>query len=115
MWSTRAGVDQVWQMNTGTVAVYGGSVFVPISSIEVAMVLDSNYNCCTSSGGVVALDSKTGKVLWYHRVVPAAAATTTMKKEWQAPFTARQARRFGAAPLIDCKKRLALCWDRRKL
>ncbi len=104
LWSTRAGVDQV-AMNTGTVAVYGGSVFVPISSIEVAMVLDSNYNCCTSSGGVAALDSKTGKVLWYHRVVPAAAATATMKRNGK-PFYGPSGAPVWCSPTIDVKRGL---------
>ena len=104
LWTTRAGVDQQ-AMNTGSVAYYGGKVFVPISSIEVAMVLDSNYNCCTSSGGVAALDSKTGKVLWYHRVVSEAAVTTNMKKNGK-PFYGPSGAPVWCSPTIDVKRGL---------
>ncbi len=60
LWNKRAGID-AQSATTGSVAVYGGKVFVPITSIEVGAAMNGDYNCCFSSGGVVALDATTGK------------------------------------------------------
>lgn len=71
IWNQRAGFDQL-SSTTGSVAVYGGKVFVPISSLEVGSAVNGKYPCCTSSGGVVALDQTAGKIVWTHRVLPKA-------------------------------------------
>jgi polyvinyl alcohol dehydrogenase (cytochrome) len=79
LWTTRAGFD-VHSSVSGTVAVYGGRIFVPISSLEVAIAASQNYTCCISSGGLVAIDALTGKKLWSHRVVPRAKESGKTKK-----------------------------------
>ena len=56
--------------NTGSPALYGNRLFIPISSMEVVMGGDPYYECCTSSGAVAALDTESGDLLWYHRVIP---------------------------------------------
>ena len=104
LWSTRAGVDPL-AMNTGTPAVYGGKVFVPISSIEVAVAADSNYNCCTSSGGVAALDSKTGNIVWYHRIITD-TATAQGKKSNGKPFYGPSGAPVWCSPTVDTKRNL---------
>lgn len=104
LWSARAGVDQL-AMNTGTPAVYGGKIFVPISSVEVAVAADSNYNCCTSSGGVAALDAKTGNLLWYHRIVKD-TATVQGKKSNGKPFYGPSGAPVWCSPTIDTKRNL---------
>jgi polyvinyl alcohol dehydrogenase (cytochrome) len=104
LWSMRAGIDPL-AMNTGTVAVYGGKVFVPISSMEVVMAADNNYNCCTSSGGVAALDSKTGNALWFHRVVTAKAVPQGKKKNGK-PFYGPSGAPVWCSPTIDAKRGL---------
>lgn len=103
LWSSRASVDPL-AMNTGTVAVYGGRVFVPISSIEVAVAADSNYACCTSSGGLAALDAATGNVLWYHRLNP--IATAQGKKKNGKPFYGPSGAPVWCSPTIDVKRGL---------
>ena len=55
---------------TGSPALHGSRLFVPISSWEVVVSGDPRYECCTASGAVAALDAMTGDVLWYHRVIP---------------------------------------------
>lgn len=102
LWSTRAGLDPL-AMNTGTPAVYGGKVFVPISSLEVAVAADSSYNCCTSSGGVAALDAKTGEAIWYHRVV-ADSATARAKKKNGKPFYGPSGAPVWCSPTVDVKR-----------
>jgi polyvinyl alcohol dehydrogenase (cytochrome) len=103
LWSMKAGQDAL-SMNTGTPAVYGGKVFVPISSIEVAMAADSGYNCCTTSGGLAALDTKTGAMLWYHRVV--AKATALDKKKNGKPFYGPSGAPVWCSPTVDVKRGL---------
>ncbi len=55
---------------TGSPALHDGRLFVPVSSLEVAVSGDPRYECCTASGAVAALDAMTGDILWYHRVIP---------------------------------------------
>ena len=55
--------------NTGSPALHGGRLVVPVSSFEISVAADPRYPCCTSSGAVAALDAMTGEVLWYHRVI----------------------------------------------
>jgi len=104
LWSTKAGVGSM-TLNTGTLAVYGGKVFVPLSSFEVVAAADSNYNCCSTSGGVRALDSKTGKLLWYHRVVASEATARSAKKNGK-PFYGPSGGPVWSSPTIDPKRNL---------
>lgn len=69
VWKTRVG----WHPesnNTGSPALHDGRLIVPISSMEVARAGDPEYECCTSSGAVAAVDVETGDVDWYYRVIP---------------------------------------------
>ncbi len=104
LWSVRAGLDPL-SMSTGTVAVYGGKVFVPVSSIEVAVAADSNYNCCTSSGAVTALDSKSGNQIWYHRVIQDSAKAQGKKSNGK-PFYGPSGGPVWGSPTIDAKRGL---------
>ena len=55
---------------TGSVALGGGSLFVPVSSLEVTSAADTAYPCCSFRGSVVALDPATGKVRWKTYTIP---------------------------------------------
>jgi polyvinyl alcohol dehydrogenase (cytochrome) len=104
LWSTRAGLDPL-SMNTGTLTVHAGKVYVPISSLEVVVAADSNYNCCTSSGGLAALDSKTGNSIWYHRVVADTASPRNKKKNGK-PFYGPSGAPVWCSPTVDTKRGL---------
>ncbi len=104
LWSARAGVDPL-AMNTGTPALYGGKIFVPISSIEVAVAADTNYNCCTSSGGVAALNAKTGELVWFHRIITD-TATAQGKKKNGKPFYGPSGAPVWCSPTVDVKRNL---------
>ena len=69
LWKHRVGWHAA-AYGTGSPALHDGRLFVPVSSLEVAVAGDPRYECCTSSGAVAALDAATGEVLWYHRVIP---------------------------------------------
>lgn len=68
LWKTRVG-DHPSSNITGSPVVYGGRVYVPVSSMEVVAAGNPAYRCCTSSGAVVALDLATGAVVWRHRAI----------------------------------------------
>jgi polyvinyl alcohol dehydrogenase (cytochrome) len=104
LWSTKAG-EGTMAMNTGTVAVYKGKVFVPLSSFEVVAAADSNYNCCSTSGGVAALDRATGKLIWYHRVIKDKARPGNKKRNGK-PFYGPSGAPVWSSPTIDTKRNL---------
>jgi polyvinyl alcohol dehydrogenase (cytochrome) len=104
LWSQRAGIDPQ-SSTTGSVAVYDGKVFVPISSIEVASAVNGEYNCCFSSGGVVALDEKTGKEVWRYRVITETARETGKKNNGK-PFYGPSGAPVWCSPTIDAKRGL---------
>jgi polyvinyl alcohol dehydrogenase (cytochrome) len=55
---------------TGSPSLHAGSLFVPVSSLEVTSAADPNYSCCTFRGSVAALDPKTGAIKWKTYTVP---------------------------------------------
>ena len=59
---------------TGTPALGGGLLAVPVSSLEVTSAADASYECCTFRGNVVALDPATGKQVWRAYTVPEPAS-----------------------------------------
>jgi polyvinyl alcohol dehydrogenase (cytochrome) len=101
IWNKRAGYE-AQSSTTGSVAVHNGMVYVPISSIEVGAVINSNVDCCFSSGGVVALDAKTGKEIWRYRITPKATVTGTKRngKPGYGPSGAP----VWCSPTIDAKR-----------
>jgi len=48
---------------TGSPVYHDGALYVPVSSLEEAMA-DPTYPCCTFRGSMLALDARTGKLLW---------------------------------------------------
>lgn len=49
---------------TGSVTAYDGMLFVGVSSNDDVNALDPSYACCTHHGVIVALDSRSGEILW---------------------------------------------------
>ena len=49
---------------TAASALFGGRLYVPVSSREEAKVADPRYPCCVFRGSVLALDAATGKRIW---------------------------------------------------
>ena len=104
LWSKRAGFESL-SSTTGSVAVSDGRVFVPISSLEVAAAVDGKYNCCSSSGGLVALDQNTGNIIWTHRVITEPAKETGKNKNGKSLFGPSGAPVW-CSPTIDEKRGL---------
>lgn len=68
IWSVRAD-EHAYAWITGTPLPYRGKVYVPVSSLEVAIAQDPLYECCTFRGKVVALDGFTGELIWEYLTV----------------------------------------------
>jgi polyvinyl alcohol dehydrogenase (cytochrome) len=49
---------------TGAVRLWGGRVYVPVTSGEENASYDPHYECCSFRGSVVALDAETGTQVW---------------------------------------------------
>jgi polyvinyl alcohol dehydrogenase (cytochrome) len=60
---------------SGPITYYGGRLFVPLSSFEVAAAGLPTHECCRSHGGIAALDALTGKALWRYDTTAQAEKT----------------------------------------
>jgi polyvinyl alcohol dehydrogenase (cytochrome) len=69
LWKTKTDPHVVARITAGS-TLYGGKLFVPVSSSEEFSSGNPGYSCCTARGSVVALDANTGKELWKAWVVP---------------------------------------------
>ncbi len=90
---------------TGSVAVYDDIVYVPISSFEVISSQNPIFECCTSSGGVTALNARTGEVIWMHRVIAEDPKVTGKKKNGTSFYGPSGAPVWGS-PTVDAKRGL---------
>ncbi|MGH1371302.1 MAG: PQQ-binding-like beta-propeller repeat protein [Cellvibrionaceae bacterium] len=89
---------------TGSPAFYDGSLYVPISSYEIAAAGMAQYPCCRSHGAVVALDAESGEQRWVWHGTPNA---TLQEKDDKGRM------RFGpsgvsvwSTPTVDAKRGL---------
>ena len=62
--------DHPYSVVTGTPHFDDGRLFVPISSMEVALAMVPFYGCCTFRGAVVSLNASDGKFQWRSHVIP---------------------------------------------
>ena len=69
LWKTRVENHSLAGI-TGAPALYGGRLYVPVSSREEAAGVLETYSCCTFRGSVVALDANTGKQIWKTYIIP---------------------------------------------
>jgi polyvinyl alcohol dehydrogenase (cytochrome) len=49
---------------TGSPVVFDGAIYIGVSSSEETLASDPAYPCCSFRGSIVALDAKTGVILW---------------------------------------------------
>jgi len=55
---------------TGSMATYQNLLFIPLSSTEVISAINSEYECCSFRGGMIALDIENGDQVWRMYTVP---------------------------------------------
>lgn len=90
---------------TGTAAYFDGIVYIPLTSMEVVTAGNNSYECCKSSGQIVAVDALSGKEIWRHRVIQDVAT--------ERGVNAVGAKKFGpsgspvwSSPTVDTKRGL---------
>lgn len=90
---------------TGSLAVYNEKVYVPLTSMEVVMARSPMYECCTSSGQVVALDANNGTELWRHRVIDEAPQPIGKNKHGVTNYAPSGAPVW-SSPTVDVKRNI---------
>ena len=73
---------------TGSPVLFDGVVYIGVSSIEEALATDPTYPCCSFRGSLVALDARTGVILWKTFDVPDNGGRTDQYSGgaiWQPP------------------------------
>lgn len=68
--------DQPVPYYSGSPLVMEDRVLVPLSSLEIGLSANPLYGCCTTSGGLAALDLATGEQQWFLPTIPIPAAKT---------------------------------------
>jgi polyvinyl alcohol dehydrogenase (cytochrome) len=79
LWMTKVDDNFITRV-TAAPKVYGGRVYVPISSSEEFSASSLDYSCCTARGAIAALDANTGKIIWTTYVVPTPKPTRKNSK-----------------------------------
>lgn len=105
VWSIKAD-DHPSATITGTPALAGDRLLVPISSLEVTPAANPNYPCCTFQGKVLAVAPSTGEIIWSHSTIPnppVQVATTSAGTPVLAPSGAP----VWSSPAVDLKRNLA--------
>lgn len=69
LWRTQVDAHPA-AITTGSPVFYRGVAYEGVSSAEEAFAAESGYHCCTFRGSVVALNAKTGRLLWKAYTVP---------------------------------------------
>jgi polyvinyl alcohol dehydrogenase (cytochrome) len=69
LWSTQVDSHPAARI-TGSPVVTGEKVIIGVSSAEEGLAQSGSYPCCTFRGSVVALNAKTGQLVWRAYTVP---------------------------------------------
>ena len=106
--------ELVWQQKaddhpsatlTGTPAYHAGTVYVPVSSLEVIPAADPAYPCCTFRGSVLALNAEDGQEQWRHYAIPQAPEQVGVTSVGTAMLSPSGAP-IWSSPTIDVKRNL---------
>ena len=85
---------------TGTLRLFEGRLYVPISSLEVVAAMNSKYACCTFRGAVAAIDAKTGGTIWKTYTIDEAASVRGANRDG-APMFGPSGAPVWSSPTID--------------
>ena len=87
---------------SGSFAFHDNRLFVPVSTFETALAGLDSYPCCRSHGGVAALDTDDGSVVWEYHTTPQAmkVGTTSAGTDIWGPSGAG----VWTTPAVDAKR-----------
>ena len=71
-WTKKIDKDSPYDFATGSLSLEDSILIIPLSTVETAVAANPAHPCCTSSGGIAAVNAITGELLWRHRVLPEA-------------------------------------------
>jgi polyvinyl alcohol dehydrogenase (cytochrome) len=104
LWKTR--VEEHPRVTiTGSPRLFENRLYVPLSSNEWAAAADPAYECCTFRGGVTALDSETGRLVWRSYTIPQAPVATGDRNSAGALRWHPAGAPVWNSPTIDTKRR----------
>lgn len=104
IWQTRVEEHPVTRL-TGAPLVYQGRVYVPVSTNEATAAASPDYRCCTNRGSIVALDGKSGAIIWKKYTIaeePAPRVKNRLGTQLWGPSGAG----IWTAPTLDREKQL---------
>lgn len=103
VWKVQVETHESTRLSGGP-AVYGGTVYVPVSSWEETRSSDPKYDCCTFRGSVQAFRISDGKPLWktYMTDKPVAQGKSPRGTEMFGPSGVG----VWSAPTVDAKRKL---------
>ncbi|GAB1258878.1 hypothetical protein NBRC116494_33800 [Aurantivibrio plasticivorans] len=71
IWVQHVAISE-YSMTTGTPIIDNDRVYAPLSQYEITQGARPDHTCCTSHGGLTALEGKTGEIIWTAHTMPAA-------------------------------------------
>ena len=92
-------------MITGTPQLWQGRLYVPVASYEENFAPDTNYQCCTFRGSVVALDALTGKPIWKTYTISEVPRKTGLSKA-RTQLWGPSGAGVWSAPTLDTRHRV---------
>ena len=104
VWKIKADPHPLAQLR-GSIKLYQGRLYVPISSGEENAGADPRYPCCTFRGGLIAVDAATGKIIWRTHSI-AATPVRIGSNAAGAPMYGPSGGSIWNSPTIDVKRRL---------
>ena len=104
LWKTKI-EDHMLSRITGSPILYGDRIYVPVSSFEETAGRDARYECCTFRGSIVALDARTGKIIWKSYAVQA-EPKPFKKNSSGTQMYGPAGGAIWSAPTIDLKRKL---------
>jgi polyvinyl alcohol dehydrogenase (cytochrome) len=103
IWQKKAD-DQPFARITGTPKLYDGRLYVPIASQEENAGANPIYPCCKFRGNLVAVDAKSGDVIWRTYTSPEPQPTGLSKTGVQ--FYGPSGATTWSSPTLDLKRKL---------
>jgi polyvinyl alcohol dehydrogenase (cytochrome) len=101
MWMTK--VDSfIGSTITSSPVVYQGIAYLGISSREEALATTPGYQCCVFRGAIIAMDARTGQILWKTYMVP----SNNRNSDTNLPGYYSGNAVWGSSPVIDPRRGL---------
>jgi polyvinyl alcohol dehydrogenase (cytochrome) len=105
LWKVRVDPHPVARI-TGSPLLFENRLYVPVSSGEEGAALDPRYPCCTFRGNVVALDARTGKMIWKTYTIPQPSRVIGRKNPAGVDLWGPAGAAVWSPPTLDPKRRV---------